>query len=89
MDVLRARAYLDLLLGKDSRPRQDAAGRRHRPEAAGRRASSRAPRRRAGSPGGWTLTVPLTTLQDQADRPGEIPGIGPVKTTPEARDIQV
>ena len=26
MDELRARAYLDLLLGKDSRPRQDAAG---------------------------------------------------------------
>jgi len=27
MDVLRARAYLDLLLGKDSRPGQDTAGR--------------------------------------------------------------
>src|SRR6185369_2289732 len=26
MDVLRARAFLDLLLGKDSRPRQDAGG---------------------------------------------------------------
>ena len=26
MDVLRARAYLDLLLGKDSRPGQDAGG---------------------------------------------------------------
>ena len=26
MDVLRARAYLDLLLGKDSRPGQDTAG---------------------------------------------------------------
>ncbi len=26
MDVLRARAYLDLLLGKDSRPRQDTPG---------------------------------------------------------------
>ena len=26
LDVLRARAYLDLLLGKDSRPRRDAAG---------------------------------------------------------------
>ena len=26
MDVLRARAFLDLLLGKDSRPRQDARG---------------------------------------------------------------
>ena len=26
MDILRARAFLDLLLGKDSRPRQDAGG---------------------------------------------------------------
>ena len=26
MDVLRARAFLDLLLGKDSRPRRDASG---------------------------------------------------------------
>ena len=26
MDVLRARAYLDILLGKDSRPPQDASG---------------------------------------------------------------
>ena len=33
MDVLRARAYLDLLLGKDSRPRQDTPGRT--PRAAG------------------------------------------------------
>jgi len=39
MDVLRARAYLDLLLGKDSRPCQDTRARM-------------APRGRAGSPGG-------------------------------------
>ena len=26
MDVLRARAYVDLLLGQDSRPSQDPAG---------------------------------------------------------------
>ena len=32
MDELRARAYLDLLLGKDSRPGQDASG---DPESAG------------------------------------------------------
>ena len=51
MDVLRARAYLDLLLGKDSRPGQDGA-------AAGRESR--------GGPGGFagrvTLTVPLATL---------------------------
>ena len=35
MDVLRARAYLDLLLGKDSRPRQDAGERGGRRRAAG------------------------------------------------------
>jgi hypothetical protein len=62
MDVLRARAFLDLLLGKDSRPRQDGAG----PTAPG------------GFAGRVTLTVPLANLLDLADRPGEISGIGPV-----------
>ena len=33
---------------------------------------------RPGSPGRITLTVPLATLLDLADRPGEIPGIGPI-----------
>ena len=65
MDVLRARAYLDLLLGKDSRPRpgdgpaQDDVG-------AGRFAVR------------GTLTVPLADLDGRADRPGELGGIGPV-----------
>ena len=66
MDVLRARALLDLLLGMDSRPRQDGAA---APAA-------------AAAPGGFagrvTLTVPLATAAGLADRPGEIPGIGPV-----------
>ena len=99
MDVLRARAYLDLLLGKDSRPRRDAGGQ----DAAGRGPDGTGPDRPDGTgggsgpagpddpaagpaagaaPGGFaarvTLTVPLTTVQDQAERPGEIPGIGPV-----------
>ena len=60
MDELRARAFLDLLLGKDSRPRQDGAA---------------AP---AGFAGRVTLTVPLANLTRLADRPGEIPGIGPI-----------
>ena len=42
MDQLRARAYLDLLLGKDSRPRQDGAETAAQPAGA----------RPAGSPGG-------------------------------------
>ena len=61
-DVLRARAFLDLVLGKDSRPGAEPAAK--------------------PSPGGFagraTLTVPLATLLDLADRPGEIPGIGPI-----------
>ena len=46
MDVLRARAYLDLLLGKDSRPRQDGAGH----AAAGRVRRTSHPDRPAGQP---------------------------------------
>src|SRR6266567_5478816 len=64
MDELRARAYLDLLLGKDSRP---GPGQDTTP---------------APAPGGFagrvTLTVPLPTLADRADRPGELSGLGPV-----------
>jgi hypothetical protein len=65
MDQLRARAFLDLLLGRDSRPRQaaDGCGPAHGA---------------AGFAGRVTLTVPLATLTGLADRPGEIPGIGPV-----------
>ena len=69
LDVLRARAYLDLLLGQDSRPRQDADG------SAASPAGGVAP---GGFAGRVTLTVPLTNLTRLADRPGEIPGIGPV-----------
>ncbi len=95
MDMLRARAYLDLLLGKDSRPReyagvgqdggagQDGAD----PGDPGGGPGSGGPDKPAGPPGGAgtggfagrvTVIVPLTTLLDQAERPGEIPGIGPV-----------
>src|SRR5215472_7199207 len=73
MDELRARAFLDLVLGKDSRP--------HDP-----RASSAGPSPGAGPAGGAaggfagrvTLTVPLNTAADLADRPGELAGQGPV-----------
>ena len=99
MDVLRARAYLDLLLDKDSRPGQDAAGGvdgtrpRNRAAAvrdkAARQMADRDARTRragkatgaAGAAGGFAgrinLIVTLATLLDLADRPGEIPGIGP------------
>ena len=90
MDVLRARAFLDLLLGKDSRPRRDASGGTDStgpgsggPGPAGPDASPPpvGPARgaaSAGFAGRVTLTVPLATLTGLADRPGELAGIGPV-----------
>ena len=59
---LRAQAFLDLLLGRDSRPDQAAAG-------------GQGPAAFAAT---INLTIPLATLLDLADRPGEIPGIGPI-----------
>jgi len=69
LDELRARAFLDLLLGKDSRPRPDG--------------SAAAPASPAGGAAGGfagrvTLTVPLGTAAGLADRPGELAGHGPV-----------
>jgi hypothetical protein len=91
MDVLRARAYLDLLLGKDSRPRQNATGQETggQDAAAGAVPAGAVPAGAApaGFGGRVTLTVPLATLLDLADRPGEIPGIGPVDPNPEANTI--
>src|SRR5690242_4891455 len=83
MDELRARAYLDLLLGKDSRPRpQTTAG------GSGQgTAGPDGPPPPAGPPGGAvpagftgqvTLTVPLSTAVGLADRPGELAGHGPI-----------
>src|ERR1035437_8625628 len=44
-----------------------------------------AARTAAGFAGRTNLTIPLATQLNLADRPGEIPGIGPVETTPGAR----
>jgi hypothetical protein len=69
MDVLRARAFLDLLLGKDSRPRQDSAA---APDASP--AGGAAP---GGFAGRVTLTVPLTNLTRTGRPAGESsPGSG-------------
>jgi hypothetical protein len=93
MDQLRARAFLDLLLGKDSRPRQDASGGEDStgPGSGGPGSGGSGPAGPHASPppagpahgaagfaGRVTLTVPLANLLDLADRPGEIPGIGPI-----------
>ena len=51
MDQLRARAYLDLLLGTDSRPRQGGAGTAAPPPGAGRVRRPDHPDRPAGHPG--------------------------------------
>jgi len=71
MDALRARAYLDLLTGTDSRPGQDPA------------AAAPVP---AGLTGHVNLTIPVTTALDLADRPGDLSGFGPVDPWP-ARDL--
>jgi Domain of unknown function (DUF222) len=83
MDVLRARAFLDLLVGKDSRPRQDAGGGGDGdgpgPEGPDTPPPSAGPAYgAAGFAGRVTLTVPLATVTGLADRPGELGGIGPV-----------
>ena len=90
MDELRARAYLDLLLGADSRPRQDGPG-QGGPGQGGPGQGRSGPGRTAGPdtppgagalPAGFignvNLTTPLATLLSLAERPGEIPGLGTI-----------
>jgi hypothetical protein len=87
MDALRPRAFLDLLLGMDSRPlgsRTDGTGQPQDPA----QPQDLAPGPRPGGPlpgmippgfaGHVILTVPEATLTGRADRPGELGGIGPV-----------
>jgi Domain of unknown function (DUF222) len=82
MDQLRARAYLDLLLGKDSRPRREttAGGGGSEPAGPGGPppAGPGGDAASAGFAGRVTLTAPLATLTDLADRPGELSGLGPI-----------
>ena len=89
MDELRARAYLDLLLDQDSRPATPATPAGPDAEDGGgdtedgdRTVPPRTPPGSGVIPAGFTgrnhLTVPLATLLELADRPGEIPGLGPV-----------
>jgi hypothetical protein len=90
MDELRARAFLDLVLGTDSRPRDpqaaDAAGKDNGAvdgASTGGGAQQPPGGGPAGGPGGGfagrvTLTVPLGTAAGLADRPGELAGHGPV-----------
>jgi hypothetical protein len=92
MDELRARAYVDLLLGRDSRPRLGTADGQDGPGAEAPKDGGSEPHGPAASPaagpaaspipagfaGRVHLTVPLATLLGLAGRPGEIPGLGPL-----------
>jgi hypothetical protein len=85
MDELRARAYMDLLLRRDSRPSQDAAAGNGEPRDStdsppdpGQAVGFPASPIPAGFAGKVNLIVPLATLLGLAQRPGEIPGIGPI-----------
>jgi hypothetical protein len=82
MDELRARAYLDILLGQDSRPRQDGpGGGGPGTPAPGGPPAGVIP---AGFAGKVNLIIPLATLLELAKRPGELPGIGPIDPDPGA-----
>ena len=94
MDELRARAFLNLVLGKDSRPRgPQAAGTTGQDggtapspgadPAGGAAQQPPGPGPAGAAAGGGfagqvTLTVPLGTVTGRADRPGELAGLGPV-----------
>jgi hypothetical protein len=82
MDILRARALIDLLLNQDSRP-PAARGSTPCDDGADHPAGPyRAPGSGGAIPAGFAgrnhLTVPLVTLRGLADRPGELAGLGPV-----------
>jgi hypothetical protein len=94
MDQLRARAFMDLLLGTDSRP--PASGPRGTSgqdgnSPGGSSGPSDPPEPRTPAPAGplsgvippgfaarATLTIPAATLLDLACRPGEMAGLGPI-----------
>jgi hypothetical protein len=82
MDALRARAFLDILLGTDSRPLGGSPDRTSAPDT--RQATTPAPAGPLagvippGFAGRVSLTTPVTTLLDLADRPGEMAGLGPI-----------
>jgi Domain of unknown function (DUF222) len=78
MDQLRARAYLDLLLGKDSRPRRQTTAGEDGPAAGPPPAGPGDGPVPAGFAGRVNLTAPVATLTDLAGRPGELSGLGPI-----------
>ena len=101
MDALRARAYLDILLGMDSRPPGSGTDGTRQTQDPAHPQDPAQPQVPAPPPGGplagmippgfagqVTLTIPEATLTGRADRPGELGGIGPVDPDL-ARDLAV
>jgi len=74
LDELRAKAFLDLLLGTDSRCRPGGPA----PGTPGSPGAPPATSLPPGFVGQVNLTIPLATLLGLADRPAEIPGIGSI-----------
>ncbi len=73
MDELRARAYLDLLLGKDSRPRPDGTAAPAAGDSTGSRGRRRRQRRHRQRQGG-TAQQPPGAGPAQRDRRAGSPG---------------
>jgi hypothetical protein len=94
MDQLRARAYMDIILGRDSTLRTQPAppastdggpgedgpgeGGSGRPDPDGTRTPPAPGVIPAGFAGRINLTITLATLLGLADRPGELSGLGPI-----------
>jgi Domain of unknown function (DUF222) len=89
IDALRARAFLDILLGMDSRPLGTKPGGTREPQPQPQaQPQEPAPAPGPGGPlggmippgfaGHVTLTIPAATVTGQADRPGDLGGIGPI-----------
>jgi hypothetical protein len=81
MDALRARAYLDILLGMDSRPVGTTPDGTREPQAPAQPPAPGGPLAGMippGFAGQVTLTIPEATLTGRAGRPGQLGGIGPI-----------
>jgi hypothetical protein len=86
LDQLRGRAFIDLLLSRDSRPAaagHGGSGAQARPGQPGTTPTPSPgpgliPAGSAGFAANVNLTVPLTTTTGLADRPGDLAGFGPI-----------
>jgi hypothetical protein len=83
LDQLRGRAFIDLLLSRDSRPvaaGHGGSGQDGTPAGPGQLGTGAGliPAGSAGFAANVNLTVPLATTQGQADRPGDLTGFGPI-----------